>query len=124
MTDTTQVPTALLERLRDNITRRTNDGWLQETYVTGTIVQELVALIPAPAQVGDKPTASQIRALPLRTVLRDPDGDIYVIGEDVDKKQKIIGVVNDDFVTFTDEYTPEQVALYSGVIIALPEEQK
>lgn len=78
MTETVQVPVDLLNSLKASIVRRTNDGWLQESYVTGTSVDKLIALIPEPIKVGDRINGTQFAALPPLSVAIDSDGDVWV----------------------------------------------
>lgn len=82
MTETVQVPLDLLNNLKASVRGRTNDGWLQETYVTGKSVDELIALIPDPIKVGDKITGVQFASLPPLSVAIDSDGDVWVRTED------------------------------------------
>lgn len=121
--ETIPVPTEMLVRLKDSIRRRTNDGWVEEAEITGPIVRELLALIPAPRpKVGDVLTEEQIKALPAHSVLVDEDGDVYVKRHDAD----LVSVESSVSAgTLVDEHTyVEEAVLYKAALVWIPEEEK
>lgn len=121
--ETIPVPTEMLVRLKDSIRRRTNDGWVEEAEITGPIVRELLALIPAPRpKVGDKLNEAQIKALPTHSVMVDADGDIYVKRADeyvVSIEQSGSGNTVVDETAWADD-----AANYGATLVWIPEEEK
>lgn len=115
--DTTAVPTEMLIRLKNSITRRTNDGWVQETYITGPVVNELLRLIPEPVKVGDTLSVAQVKALPPLSVLRDNDGDVWVTKENgglvmVGRSSGGVFDVDKDAEAWeTEDYSPTLISL-------------
>jgi hypothetical protein len=78
---TVSVPVELLQALDLSISRTAWTTVMPDVPALGEAVKALVALIPAPPKVGDVITKDQIGVLPPKSVLRDRDGDVWVITE-------------------------------------------
>ncbi len=72
MTDTVEVPTALLTELRTSY---------ESTIAAfpASAVARLAALIPGPIKVGDALTAARVSELPPLAVVIDAEGDSWVV---------------------------------------------
>lgn len=110
MTDqTVSVPVAMLQKARDYYRDYPS---AQRGPLAG-----IFALIPTPPKVGDTLTAAQIKALPLRSVVVDQDGDLWIKGQE--QVVSLLGFSSDSR-PLSDGGTADELARYNPVLAHLP----
>jgi hypothetical protein len=115
---TVSVPVELLKNLDLSISRTAWETIVPDVPALGEVVKALTALIPAPPKVGDQVTRENRDDLPLRSVISDKDGDLWVrldggyaylnlVGTDRIKEEPVGGGPADFYGPFTVVYIKE-----------------